>query len=289
MAILLTGASGFIGRSVLKLLIARGESVIVFGRKHPFSANEKCEVDWISGDLALGEGLQSIPWNRVTAVIHLAAAGVKAASRKWPDALAVNVLGTQRLLNIIRSLKITPKLFIARTFYEKFTDDSPILLENPYIATKVVASELVRSFSESYGGHVVFGTFYQVYGPGDDPGNVLSYAASEFKAGRQPVFGSGRGLRDWIYITDAAKAVVASLAIERSNSIEVDIGSGELRSIRDMVKLLHSLCDGAPEPIFVSSKDRADVNLVAKAISPVDGWRPCATSYFGLTQLLKSL
>ena len=99
--ILLTGATGFIGRHVCTLLVEKGATVLAFGRQAPVLEQSSDSVRWIAGDLSSGLGLDDIPWADVDAVIHLAAAGVKASCRDWPTALAVNVVGTQRLLSAV--------------------------------------------------------------------------------------------------------------------------------------------------------------------------------------------
>lgn len=285
--ILLTGATGFIGRHVLALLLERGDTVVSFGRSRPeVSAEYQTRHLHIEGDLATGEGLARVPWAKIDQVIHLAAAGVKASRRQWPEALAVNVVGTQRLLEVLRSASLRPRVFVARTFYEDLVSEAPALLENPYIATKHAATQLARLFAREYAGGVVFGNFFQVYGPGDDSANVLSYAAREFKAGRAPVFGSGKGLRDWIYVTDAAAAVLASLRqFTGSGGHSFDIGTGEMSSIRAMVEALHRLCPAAPNPVFDPTRDGPDADLAMCAKMPPTAWRPGIEPEQGLLQL----
>ena len=292
MATLLTGASGFIGRRVLKLLMQNNEFVYAFGRNYPKEIDHLSSVKWIHGDIATGKGLEDIPWKDISQVIHLAASGVKASHRNWSEAISVNVVGTQRLLTCISAQRVCPKLFLARTFYEKLIHQAPGLLNNPYIATKLASSELGFMFARHYPEAVCFGTFFQVYGPGDAPENVLSYAAREIKSGGKAVIGSGKGLRDWIYIDDAARAVVASIKHTHSGQqTTVDIGNGSLHSIRGVVERLAEICGRNPEDAvrFNSSLDRSDVDLQAQAEEFPTSWSPSVSLDDGLTALLSSL
>ena len=288
MIVLLTGATGFIGRNVLKLLILQGSIVYAFGRQAPAMGKDSGIKQWIEGDLESGSGLADIPWSRIDTVIHLAAAGVKAAERFWPQALAVNVTGTQRLLNVIDQMGRAPAIFIACTFYEKTIPKNPVLLENPYIATKAAASELARLFAISYSGSMVFGTFFQVYGPDDNDENVLSYAATKFRDGHVARFGSGRGLRDWIYIDDAAYTVVSSISHAKKGGFDIDIGSGKLISIREMVEQLYDLYPSAPPPVFDPSRDQEDTNLAEKARNLLRRGCNLVAPKYGLTQFHKT-
>ena len=286
MTILLTGTTGFVGRHVLPLLLAEGHLVIALARREikaePVPGWES--VITVIGDVATGQGFDEIPWAELDAVIHLAASGVKASHRVWADAVAVNVVGTQRLLAAIKTKAMrTPTVFVARTFYEPLTAQAPALLENPYIATKQAASELAALWAETYAGSTVLGTFFQVYGPDDASGNVLNYAARELKAGRPAIFGSGRGLRDWIYITDAAAAVVASVKTASNHLSEVDIGTGALVTIRTAIEALASESGQAEAVLtFDPAKDRADVDLHLAATARPANWSPALTLRQGL-------
>jgi len=286
MAVLLTGGTGFLGRHVLTQLIAEGKRVVVYGRRKPPALNG---FQFVEGDITSADGLQALPWAEISEVVHLAAAGVKASSRVWPEALAVNVVGTQRLWDAISSGGQAPSVFYARTFYEDFVSSNPELLENPYVATKWAAHELTMLFARDYPGAFVCGNLFQVYGPGDSSASVLGYAAAEFQAGRQPVFGSGTGLRDWINVSDATSAVLASLATKPGEKAVYDIGSGELRSLREMVEQLHRLFPAAPAPIFDPARDRNDLGLSARAIRFPPRWRPSVSVVSGLTFLRDSI
>jgi UDP-glucose 4-epimerase len=283
--IFLTGATGFIGRHVLGLLLEQGDTVVTFGRSapRPVAPAHAARHRHVTGDLATGDNLAQLPWAEIRQVIHLAAAGVKASRRAWPEALAVNVVGTQHLLAAVSAAPLRPRVFIARTFYEDLVEQSPAMLDNPYIATKHAATQLARLFAQSYAGGLVFGTFFQVYGPGDDPGNVLSYAAREFQAGRTPVFGSCKGLRDWIYITDAADAVLACLAAPPA---DYDIGTGQLISIREIIQTLAAQTNSPAAPVFDPARDRgdADFTLAARTLPPI--WHPAVDIPSGLSHLL---
>ena len=113
---------------------------------------------------------------------------------------------------------------------------------------------------------------------------MLSYAAREFAAGRQATFGSGLGQRDWIHINDAARAVLACLT---SDCTDCDIGSGQLRTIRQMVEDLHRHIPRAPCPLFDSSRDRPDVSLASSARVFPDAWQIEFPPITGLATLLQ--
>lgn len=289
MNILLTGATGFLGSQVLPRLLAAGNHVYAPTRRqiavdHP----NLVPIDSTKVDVLTAAAL---PWEQVDAVLHLAASGVKSSDRRWPETLAFNVVDTQRLLNAIgRYATRTPAFVMTRTFYEHLTEQSPALLENPYVATKRAAGDLVQLWADTYSGPVALATVFQVYGPGDDPANVLSYAARQIARGEPAMFGSGSGLRDWIYIDDAARAIVATLnatIAERSSVIRhYDIGTGELRSIREMILEIAGIAGSSLNLLeFDPAGDRPDGEIEMCARAFVPSWEPAVYSIDGLSKL----
>jgi nucleoside-diphosphate-sugar epimerase len=169
-------------------------------------------------------------------------------------------------------------------------EEVPRLLENPYIATKVASSELVRIFSATYRGHIIYGSFFQVYGPGDDSGNVLTYAARSLKAGRTSTFGSGNSRRDWIFVTDAAAAVLASIKEKGCKSVEYDIGTGELTSIRGMLTELVGIAGKSMDLLsFNPSNERPEGEQELRAERVPPDWRPSVAIKSGLCLLYNEL
>lgn len=284
MRILLTGASGFLGKRVLSKLVQSGHSVFALGRHVP-AHQALAKVKYQIADLATPLGIEVAPWEEIDAVIHLAASGVKASSRVWPSALAVNVLGTQHLLSAVENFATRkPRVVVARTFYERLLAEAPALLENPYIATKAAASGFVSAWSRHYGGSTILATVFQIYGPGDDSENVLSYAARRLRARQIAHFGSGLGQRDWLFVEDAADALLVSLSIPAARGLsELDIGSGELTTMRTMVETMAQV-GGVKDAIldFDPSRDRPDVGLALAAQCFPSGWTPRTSRQEGL-------
>ncbi len=285
MAILLTGATGFLGGATLDTLLADGRSVVALGRRPTGRTHPALRE--ISGDLAGAVDFSALPWAGIDSVVHLAAAGVKASARGWPSTLQVNVVGTQRLLDAVeRHARPGVVTFAARTFYELALEAGSPLLENPYIATKAAATDLARLWTARTGRPLSIGTIFQLYGPGDDSGNVLSYAAHRLRNGEPAIFGSGRGMRDWLYLEDAARAVVAA----STQAGEWDIGSSDLFSLREVIERLADIA-GADRSLltFDPSRDRADTDLRLAARRQPTGWSPEYALEDGLAHFWKTL
>jgi nucleoside-diphosphate-sugar epimerase len=288
MTVLLTGASGFLGRHVLPLLLAEGHEVIAVGRTPNFPLSP--QVSLVQADLC-DLSAQSLGWAKLDAVIHLAAAGVKAAQRQWTTALRTNIAGSFRLLSLIAArARPHTAVFLGGTYYERFAATNAYFAENPYIATKATFSRLAETWAESHAGPVVFGSIFQVYGPGDDPGNVLSYAARCFRQRETAVIGSGIAARDWIYVADAARAILRAVHCQQVGIHHWDIGTGSLSTLKEMVLTLADVAGAGPEAVrFDPSRDRPDqFEPIAASGMPPD-WRALLSNREGLEKLLASL
>ncbi len=289
MSVLVTGGSGFIGRNVIKTLIAEGNNVIAFNRRKIVDFIDKKNFKWVQGNLSTGEGLQNVPWKELDSVIHLAAAGVKASKREWAESIQVNIIGTQRLLLFIEKYAVKlPNVFIAKTFYEKLINDIPEFRTNPYIATKEASSSLTELWSEGFRGATIFGTIYHTFGPDDDPSSVLSYAAKQFKSKKPAVFSSGIACGDWLYIDDTVSGILKAIKEAKQDVNHWDIGSGNLHTVRDLVEQLMLLSGrNKDDVVFDPLLDRVDVSLRESAKKLPPGFIPKFTITQGLEELYK--
>jgi UDP-glucose 4-epimerase len=283
--VLLTGARGFLGRAVTLEFLRRKWDVIALNRT-PWPDSPP-GVAVVTADLRhpLPAGL--LPWGQLDAMVHLAAAGVKAADRDWFGGLSGNVLGTTHLLEAIatHSRSRIPVL-LARTFYEDALSDHGALRQNPYIATKWAASEVAQAIGRLTGLPLRHARIFQVYGPGDSPGAVLNYVAGRLKAGLAAELGSGGSPRDWIYVRDAAACLVEIALTPAAAGATFDVGTGSLTTIREMAEQL-AVVSGAHSGRldFDARRDRGDDQLACAARHLPANWRPRTSTVAGLQAL----
>ena len=202
MKVLVTGASGFVGRATCEELGRRGHEVVALVRR---AGSEPPGTQAQIGDLTDAASLQeAMPSQRPDAVIHLAAE--IASQRKARKVQDVNVEGTRRLLEACE-LDGGPRFVLASTVVTGdakgalLEPDKPLPVETPYGRSKQEAEQLVRESPL----HGVIVRPSHVYGPG-------GWYAEEFvsrlrQPGRFAVIGRGDNWWDVVRVEDVATAL----------------------------------------------------------------------------------
>ena len=89
--------------------------------------------------------------------------------------------------------------------------------------------------------NLIYGTIHQVYGQGDDPNNVISYAAKCLHNNLPAKLSSGNIQRDWIYIFDLVNAIIKSIDMHEGGIKRYDFGTGRLYSLKSVLNKLAKL------------------------------------------------
>jgi nucleoside-diphosphate-sugar epimerase len=210
--ILITGASGFIGRALCADLLARGHEVSALVRR-PGSQPRGSEA--VAGDLRDGERLgEAVREARPECVVHLAAE--IASQRSAAKLREVNVAGTQRLLDACRALRgsvgESPRIVFASTVVTGdaggalLSEAEPLPVSTPYGRSKQEGERIVL---ESGLAAVVVRPSH-VYGPGGWYAEEL--VARLRQPGRFAVIGRGENMWDMVHVDDVVAAL--KLAVE---------------------------------------------------------------------------
>ena len=160
----------------------------------------------------------------------------------------------------------------------------------PYAAAKWASSGYARMFHALYGVPVVLARVFMVYGPAQkDLSKLIPYSILSLLQGKSPAISSGERLVDWIYVDDVVEAY---LALADSPGIEgrtVEIGSGKLISIREIVGRVAHLVGRGIEPTFGALPDRPMEPVRIAAVEQTRemiGWSPKTQLTHGLSRTI---
>lgn len=235
MAILVTGGAGFIGSNfVLEWLACNREPVVVLDKltyagnlRNLDSVRNDPRLTFVRGDIAdqdlAGRLLRE---HSIRAVLNFAAESHVDRSIHGPaEFIQTNVVGTLQLLEAVRSFwgGLEPAAKEAFRFLHVSTDevygsleaDDPAFTEehlyqpnSPYSASKAASDHLVRAYHHTYGLPVLTTNCSNNYGPYHFPEKLVPLMILNALSGKSlPVYGDGRNVRDWLYVTDHCSAL----------------------------------------------------------------------------------
>jgi UDP-glucose 4-epimerase len=260
MRVLVTGATGLIGRSLLARL-APGIEVIGMARGEPPPG--PAGVDWVRQDLTEPLDGKALP-HSLDAIVHLAQSE---RYRDFPDGaedvFEVNVHSTFRLLDYARRAG-ADRFVLASTggVYgpapDPIREDAPLVLAGPYFRSKRMAELLVEDHSELL--RAITLRFFFVYGPGQ--GRTLVPRLSErILTGEEIVIEGDPGMRmNPIYVEDAAAGVEAALRI--GESAVVNVAGDETLDVTELVQRLGTALGREPTVTHAAGRD-AEADMVA--------------------------
>jgi UDP-glucose 4-epimerase len=181
------------------------------------------------------------------------------------------------------------RVIITRSLDEPLQGEGTTAPPSPYGAAKAASGLYGRMFHELYGLPVVMLRPFMTYGPGQKVHKVIPYTILSMLRGVSPRLSSGERGVDWVYVHDVISAFVAAATRPEAVGKEIDLGTGTLVSVRDVVEEIGRLIPGAPQPSFASRSDRVNevVRLAdLKTAETSLGWRPTTLLREGLAQTI---
>ncbi len=283
MKILITGHNGFLGSHLITKLSSKYEIVGISKEK---SINK---IPQIQTDITK-ISYENIPKD-VQCVIHLAAiSDVDYCQHNPEESTEVNVMGTQKMLEISRKLN-SPFLFLSSSHVYGIPQKLPITEEHPknptsiYGDNKLAAEELCHTYSQLHGLDTIILRLFSVYGPNSPTHLVTNRIISQLISSNKIELGNLHTKRDFIYVDDVVRAIEISL--KNMNKFNVfNVGSEKSHSILEICNMLKEITGQNFEIKSIKSKKRQnDIPEIVSDSSKLKhfGWTPKTTLKEGLT------
>ena len=302
---LVTGAAGFIGRSIAAALLARGESVrgvdnFITGKPANLAGLEAME--FLEADLSEPEACRRACAG-VEIIFHEAA--LASVPRSVADPLDTNrhcVTATLNLLVAAREAGVRRLVYAGSSSAYGDTPTLPKLEEmlptpiSPYAVAKLAGEQYMRAFARVYGLETVVLRYFNVFGPYQDPtshySGVLAIFCRRMLAGEQPtIYGDGEQSRDFTYIDNVVHAnlLAAEAPAEKVKGRMMNAATGSRITLNETFDILRELTGFNGEPAYAESRagdirdSLADIQLAGELL----GYKPLVDFREGLRRTVE--
>jgi UDP-glucose 4-epimerase len=286
MKVLLTGASGFVGSHVLRRLLGEPRTeVAVFVRKPKEAWRIRDDLGRVRVfEIALEDaaGVESaLEAFRPTHLAHLAWSGVLGRDRNDP-AQQDNVGHSLRLLEA--ALDSGARHFVGLGSQAEYgpcqariDESTPTAPTTEYGRAKLSTCEQARSLCERRGARFAWLRLFSSYGPQDSPEWMIPYLALKLLHRERPAVTAAEQLWDYVYVDDAAAAIVAVLRSDSASGV-FNLGSGSAPRLRDIIERVRDAIDPSLPVGFGEVAYRPDQVMHLEAdigrLARATGWGP---------------
>ncbi|HET8975264.1 MAG TPA: NAD-dependent epimerase/dehydratase family protein [Solirubrobacterales bacterium] len=304
----MTGARGFAGSWLTRLLLAEGAEVVSVDRGGSRRSGLElhgieAEVADVTGDLRDAELLARVlDEHGVEVVFHLAAQAIVGKANVSPvPTFETNIQGTWTLLEACRQRRVEAVVVASSDKaygpHEQlpYAEGAALQPLYPYDVSKAAADLIARSYWHTFELPVAVTRFANLYGGGDlNFSRLIPETVTAVLDGRRPEIRSdGSPERDFLYVEDVARAYLAiALALRegRARGEALNAGWGHPNSIREVVELVCELAGSEVEPDFRGEGNPpGEIDrqfLASERIREVTAWRPEVELREGLARTL---
>ena len=306
MKVLVTGAGGFVGEYLVKLLKAHNHDIVAIGINNGTFLKELSIPTHVVNILdypVLRETMQNVVPD---AVIHLAAVSNVPISWNKPGlTIDVNIHGTVNVLQALYEVNPKAKFLnigssdeygLTAKCGKPLTEDMPCQPQNPYSISKYCTEQMVLQLGKKYGMNVISTRSFNHFGPGQAKGFVVSDFASQIKAieagEQEPVIRVGdlSAARDFTFVSDVVEAYVSLIEKDVESGV-YNVCSGKAMTVQEILAMMLHLSSKeikveidegkfrpSEVPFFVGCADK---------LSNATGWKVSTDIVDGLKNILK--
>jgi len=292
--VLVTGASGFLGRHVVEALAARGCEVHAVARGTTSCPSvDHAGVHWHAADLFDSHAVNALVADVCPhGLVHLAWTTTPGAY--WTDVANESWVAASRTLFEAFSSNGGRRIVVAGTSAEydwtsasPFDEQSsPVAPTSLYGRSKNILRIHLEQWAPRAGVTWAWGRLFNMYGPFEDSRRLVPQSILSLLAGQRLPFDDGLLVRDFLYVADAAKAF--AMLCQNAYSGVVNIASGEAVSIRELLMIIAGHLGRVELVEFGAKAARAGeppcIVGSSKLLRDGIGWRPRRTLGQGLLQ-----
>ena len=284
MKILVTGGLGFIGSNFVRYVADKADIVVVDALKYGSNENNLKDSDYgfVKGDICDYELMAELVKGK-DAIVNFAAETHVDRSISNPYAfIESNVIGVFTILEAMR--KVNPEARLVHVSTDEvygdiekgsFKEKDVLKPSSPYSASKASADMLVLAYVRTYGLNAVITRCTNNYGAYQFPEKLIPKAIIRAKMDKKiPIYGTGKNVRDWIFVKDHCGAI--DLVLERGKEGEIyNIASGEEKTNLQVVSEILRIMDKPNLIEFVEDRPGHDVrySLNSSKLRKL-GWKP---------------
>lgn len=293
MRILVTGGLGFIGSNFVKYQLKKHSAVRITNLDRLSYGSNPENIDptslgkrylFVKGDIRNSDILTQLLTDTDAIVNFAAESHVDRSISNAVPFLESNVLGVCAILEAMRKKDSDATLLHVGTDEEfgdiatgSFTEKSPLNPSSPYAASKAAGAMFVLSFARTYGLRTIVTRCTNNFGPNQFPEKLIPKTIIRASLGmRIPIYGSGKNVRDWIFVEDHCDAI--DLALRKGVPRETyNISSGSELTNNDLVERILEIMH-KPRRLIKRVEDRPGhdlrYSLDSTKIRESLGWKP---------------
>ena len=307
MKILVTGGAGFIGSAFVRMAISETDLSVVNLDKLTYAGNPEnlTDVDgnaryrFVQGDICDAELVGALVGEeRPDAIVHFAAESHVDRSILSPEPVVrTNYNGTFTLLEAARLHRVarfvhvsTDEVYGSLEAPAEADERYALNPSSPYSASKAASDLLARSYFVTFKLPVVITRASNNYGPYQFPEKLIPLMITNAMEDRSlPVYGDGQQVRDWLYVEDHCRGILAVLRQGRDGEI-YNIGGNRSLPNLDVVHQVLALT-GKPESLIEYVQDRLGHDrryaLSSEKLMRETAWRPVMNFETGLARTIE--
>jgi dTDP-glucose 4,6-dehydratase len=292
MKLIVTGGAGFIGSAFVRMLVSAGRHRVVNLDKLTYAGNlDNLEpvagspnYRFVRGDIVDAGLIDTIiDEEKPDAIVHFAAESHVDRSILSPSAsFETNLRGTFTLMEAVRNRKVPRYVHVSTdevygSLEEPLEADEnyPLKPSSPYSASKAGSDLLALSYFTTFKSPVLVTRASNNYGPYQFPEKLIPLMISNALEDKNlPIYGDGMQVRDWLYVDDHCRAILAVLEKGRVGEV-YNVGGSRALPNRDVVRMILK-ATGKPETLMTTVTDRPGHDrryaLTSEKLEKETGW-----------------